>query len=338
MKKSWLLALSTMMLLSCAAGGQSASSSNPSSPSQGTSETSGDTTPLVPSTPEDSTPVDSNSETSTPTSSTSSSETSAPSSSSSSSTSSLETSTPSSSSSSSSAPTDVPVGDATIDFTYKGAENTAVTSSAALFTASGIGVSSFAPEYVYGLGKETAGIRLSSSKKAGKLTFNLASSVSIRRMIIDAEAYGTDENPTLTVNIGNDAFKQTINERDEYAFDIGLLDTNSFSLSTAAKKRVQVYKITFEIGELVPVYPTSISLNNTEKSIAKGSSFSLSVNYLPANTNQKNVTFASSEPTIATVDSNGRVKGVSNGEATITATAETESGTTSATCKVTVYT
>ncbi len=322
MKKSWLLALSTMMLLSCAAGGQSASSSNPSSPSQGTSETSGDTTPLVPSTPADSTPEDSSSEASAPSSSTSSSETSAS----------------SSSSSSSSAPTDVPVGDATIDFTYKGADNTAVTSSAKLFTASGIEVSSFAPENVYGLGKETAGIRLAMSKKAGTLTFNLASSLSIRRMIIDAEAYGNDENPTLTVNIGNDAFKQTINERDEYAYDIGLLDTASFSLFAAAKKRVQVYKITFEIGELVPVYPTSISLNNTEKSLAKGSSFSLSVNYLPANTNQKNVTFASSEPTIATVDSNGRVKGVSNGEATITATAKTESGTTSATCKVTVYT
>ena len=94
--------------------------------------------------------------------------------------------------------------------------------------------------------------------------------------------------------------------------------------------------ITVTVGDAsTPVYPTSISLSGTS-SIAIGSTSQLSVNYSPSDTNVKNVTFASSNTSVATVSNSGLVTGVAQGNATITATAETENGTTSATLNVTI--
>lgn len=90
--------------------------------------------------------------------------------------------------------------------------------------------------------------------------------------------------------------------------------------------------ITVEAEE-VPV--DGITVTPVEKTLkSKGESFTLTPIVTPDNATNKNVTFKSSDTTVAKVDKNGVVTAVSNGTATITAT--TEDGSKTAVCKVTV--
>lgn len=89
-------------------------------------------------------------------------------------------------------------------------------------------------------------------------------------------------------------------------------------------------------GSSTPIYPTSISLSAESSSISIGATTQLTVGYTPSETNVKNVTYSSSDTSIATVSNTGLVTGVAQGSATITATAETSSGTTTATTSITV--
>lgn len=83
----------------------------------------------------------------------------------------------------------------------------------------------------------------------------------------------------------------------------------------------------------VPV--DSITVTPTEKTLkAEGETFTLTPTVTPDNATNKNVTFKSSDTSVATVDGNGVVTAVANGTATITAT--TEDGSKAAVCKVTV--
>ena len=96
--------------------------------------------------------------------------------------------------------------------------------------------------------------------------------------------------------------------------------------------------ITVTVGEqqaAVPVYPTSISLSGTS-TITIGETSQLTVGYSPEDTNVKNVTYSSSNTSVATVSTSGLVTGIAQGNATITATAEAESGTVSTTLAITV--
>lgn len=87
---------------------------------------------------------------------------------------------------------------------------------------------------------------------------------------------------------------------------------------------------------VTPTYPTSISLSAESSSISIGATTQLTVGYTPSDTNVKNVTYSSSSESIATVSNTGLVTGIAQSSATITATAQTESGTTTATTTITV--
>lgn len=80
-------------------------------------------------------------------------------------------------------------------------------------------------------------------------------------------------------------------------------------------------------------YVESVSLNKTSIEIVKGGSYTLKETVLPNDAINKNVTWSSSDETIATVI-NGVVKGKKIGKATITVT--TEDQTKTASCEVTV--
>lgn len=81
--------------------------------------------------------------------------------------------------------------------------------------------------------------------------------------------------------------------------------------------------------------PTSITLDKKELTLLTGETEKLTATVLPTTAYDKSVTWSSSSAKIATVDSEGNVKGLREGTATITAT--TKDGNKKATCTVKVY-
>ena len=80
---------------------------------------------------------------------------------------------------------------------------------------------------------------------------------------------------------------------------------------------------------------TGVTLDkSTAKLTEKGQTVDLTATVAPENATNKNVTFATSNEKVATVDANGKVTAVGNGTATITVT--TEDGKKTAACEVTV--
>lgn len=80
------------------------------------------------------------------------------------------------------------------------------------------------------------------------------------------------------------------------------------------------------------IFADSISLNAASKALTVGETFTLKATVSPENTDNKTVTFTSSDASVATVDANGVVKALKAGKATITATC----GDVSAVCEITV--
>ena len=87
------------------------------------------------------------------------------------------------------------------------------------------------------------------------------------------------------------------------------------------------------VPKLVPVKVTGVKLNKSSKSLTIGDTFTLTATVKPNNATDKSVTWSSSNTSVATVDENGVVTAVSEGTATITATA---SNGVKADCTVTV--
>lgn len=86
------------------------------------------------------------------------------------------------------------------------------------------------------------------------------------------------------------------------------------------------------IVTVVPTYVTSITLDRYTLDLLVGDYYTLIATVLPEDATDKTVTWNSSDPNIATVDSDGKVKAIAEGEVNITAT----NFDVSATCKVTV--
>ena len=83
------------------------------------------------------------------------------------------------------------------------------------------------------------------------------------------------------------------------------------------------------------IYPVaSISLDKTVLSLIEGEAATLNATFTPSNATNRNVTWSTSDASVATVDQNGEVYAVKAGTATITVT--TEDGGKTATCEVSV--
>jgi uncharacterized protein YjdB len=79
---------------------------------------------------------------------------------------------------------------------------------------------------------------------------------------------------------------------------------------------------------------TGVALNKTVASVAKGKTFTLKAVVTPTNATNQNVTWTSYDTSIATVTSEGKVKGIAPGTTTIRV--KTKDGGFTAKCKVTV--
>lgn len=92
-------------------------------------------------------------------------------------------------------------------------------------------------------------------------------------------------------------------------------------------------ELSIKINPAAKVPVESVSLSHTELSLTEGDTGTLTATVKPDNATNKDVTWSSDNPSVATVN-NGVVTAVSKGAATITVT--TEDGNKTATCKVTV--
>lgn len=80
---------------------------------------------------------------------------------------------------------------------------------------------------------------------------------------------------------------------------------------------------------------TGIKLNATSKKLLRGKTFDLKAEIAPSNATNQAITWKSSNPSVATVDQNGKVKAQKPGQTVITATAA-DQGKVSAACTITV--
>ncbi|MCM1055919.1 MAG: Ig-like domain-containing protein [Bacteroides sp.] len=102
---------------------------------------------------------------------------------------------------------------------------------------------------------------------------------------------------------------------------------------TAASKSTPAVKAICEVAVTVPV--TGVTLNKTELALKKGETETLTATVAPTDASDKTLDWASSDSTVATVDSTGKVTAVASGTATITVKSNADE-TKKATCTVTV--
>ena len=108
-----------------------------------------------------------------------------------------------------------------------------------------------------------------------------------------------------------------------------------FTVRSSSDSSVPRTSVLIEPSEIIePVAVTGITVSPTSFEIEAGKSASLTANVIPTDAEDKTVEWTSSDESVATVDANGRVRGVSVGTATITAT--TNDGGYTASCEVTV--
>ena len=90
-------------------------------------------------------------------------------------------------------------------------------------------------------------------------------------------------------------------------------------------------------GSILPfgVFITDIGLSQSSATLIEGETLSLGITLTPEDSDKNLITWSSSNPNIATVDNQGKVKAVAPGTTTITATA-IDGGEASDTCEVTV--
>ena len=108
-----------------------------------------------------------------------------------------------------------------------------------------------------------------------------------------------------------------------------------FSMFETDETEHAMADVNFELKAPEAVLVTSVNLNKTEATIEVAAQEQLTATVLPEDATNKAVTWASSDPTVATVDETGLVTAVAVGTATITATT-TDGTNLEANCAVTV--
>ena len=138
----------------------------------------------------------------------------------------------------------------------------------------------------------------------------------------------TKENPVFITNETNEGYKNSFTS-DKAGFDVQFI--NKYNRLALVKSGGSTPG--GGTPEIVPV--SQITLNKTSTSISVGNSEKLTATVTPENAANKDLKWASSDTSVATVAPDGTVTAVKAGTATITATAEGGTGK-FATCTVTV--
>ena len=171
------------------------------------------------------------------------------------------------------------------------------------------------------------GLKFSSGSKNGSGSLTFVEDLDITEITANIASYGSDVS-SLSINGVNKNLSGTSLTDYTYEFDGSSISTISFE----AVKRSYLKALTITSGQDgTPV--ASVSLNKTALALETGDSETLIASILPTTATNKEVTWTSSNTSVATV-SGGTVTAVGAGSATITV--KTKSGAKTATCEVTV--
>ena len=109
---------------------------------------------------------------------------------------------------------------------------------------------------------------------------------------------------------------------------------NGFRVVRRAGTSTHVKSITLTLAAAGPVAVTGVTLNKTSLTLEAGQDETLTATVAPSNADNKDVSWSSSNPSVASVDQTGKVSAISAGTAIITVT--TADGNKTAICNVTV--
>lgn len=219
--------------------------------------------------------------------------------------------------------------------------NREVSISKSSFTVEGTTLSSASGSRVYGTSNASdKAYRLGSSSTTGNISFNFPK-MTISAITISAYTYNNDTNCGFKITAGTETKQVTVvnNTVADYKVEFeNQVETTSLKVETTQNsKRVILKGITINTKPAEPVYPESITLANTEVGINETTQ--LTPTFTPSNTNQRTLTWDSSNKSVATVDNTGLVKGLVEGKTTITATGKDAEGKdVVGSCEVTVKT
>ena len=193
------------------------------------------------------------------------------------------------------------------------------------------------------------------AKKPGKCVVNAITpdntNLSVEVSVYDPDAKIKFESSTLTLVVGDEytmkpiietAYDYTDYEISWLSTHTGVVDVDDNGKLTAKKAGSCIIQAKLENGSFVqcrvtvkePVPITSITLDATNLTITKGQTKTLKPTINPNNTtDDKTITWKSSNTNVATIDANGNITAKVSGKTTITAT--TTNGIT-ATCEVEV--
>ena len=200
-----------------------------------------------------------------------------------------------------------------------------------------------------------------STSRSATISIVVGSVVKVT-ITITQEASGDNEDETVSVeSVSLDKTSATISEGETFALTATVTPDNATNKAvtwtssneavatvadgvvTAVGAGTATITVTTEDGGKTAtctvtvnakVYPvTSVTLNQTSATLTEGETLTLSATVNPETATNKNVTWSTSDPSVATVD-NGVVTAIKAGTATITVT--TEDGGKTATCTVTV--
>ncbi len=139
----------------------------------------------------------------------------------------------------------------------------------------------------------------------------------------DCDSLKTIKLPDNLTNITSTSFEKTVRIiATKGSATAALLDDRSISYEAS----------------VLDVYPTTIGLNEDEKELVQGDTFQLRLNSYSGNPTNKELSWSTDNPAVATVDENGLVTAMKEGTAVITATSvgknEGQEKPASATCTI----
>ena len=186
--------------------------------------------------------------------------------------------------------------------TVSGGKVTAVATGSATITATAGGKSATCPVTVKSKVVNVTGVTLSQSSA----TLEIGETVTLTATVAPSDA--TDKTVTWSTS---DAKVATVEGGKVTAVAEG-----SATITAAAGGKSATCSVTVKAAT---VEATDITVDKDDVMIGVGESFTITATVIPENATDKTVTWSSSDPSVATVDANGKVTGVAPGHASIMA-------------------